>query len=409
MKKENSGNPRKVEELPVMRPREGELDDHGFLNQYWAESDLAVDSFGVVHSFPYKNLVTLLNDDLTRQIETEGIRQRGITSGPTYEFFDNSLLTSNGQRHKRRRTPLARTFAFPLMKALRPVAAATAEALVAPLRNHSSVDILEEVAGPMPARMIADVLGVPEQDIPEFTSLVYSAIRVLGVRSEAVMAEAENDLTRLGEYVSNILDERRRKPTGDFLSEYLETAENSELSDTEIRITIVSLILAGSDTTRASIAMTLSRLLENPSQWAMLVEQPETWKGPAAEEGLRYDPVVGSLGRIATKEFELSGVRIVPGTILAPSLLTAARDAAIFDRPECFDITRQDHPRYASAFGGGAHRCLGEALARIELEETLSAFAKFWPEAKLVGSPPSLRGISGTRGISEMAVDNIPT
>ncbi len=123
----------------------------------------------------------------------------------------------------------------------------------------------------------------------------------------------------------------------------------------------------------------------------------------AVEEGLRFDPVVGALGRIAVEEFELSGVRIVPGTVFSPSMLMAMRDPDVFSEPDRFDISRNDHPRHSAAFGGGVHRCLGEALARIELEEAIAAFALHWPNAR-VTRMPSLRGLSGTRGIDGMSV-----
>ena len=396
---------RRIRELPVFTPRAEGVDDHDYLAGYWAQGDLARDSVGIVHSFPYANFNRLLDDNLTRQIETEGIRMRGINSGPVFDFFANSLLTSNGAAHKARRTPLARSFAFPMMKALRPEVAATANELIEPLKSSESVDILEDIAGPMPALIIARVLGVPSEDVPFFTKLVYSAIRALAVRSDAVIREAETDMGRLTEYVDTLLAARRARPEEDFLTNYLKAVEDSPLSEDEIRITIVTLILAGSDTTRATMAMTLARLLEHRDQWDMLVSDPEAWKTPAVEEGLRYDPVVGALGRIAITEFELSGVRIVPGTVISPSMLTTMRDPAVFTDPHRFDITRSDHPRYSPAFGGGVHRCLGEALARIELEEALAAFARHWPNAKLVGEMPSLRGISGTRGITGMQVE----
>lgn len=394
----------RIRDLPVFTRRAEGVDDFSYLREYWAQGDLARDSVGIVHSFPYAHFNRLLDDNLTRQIETEGIRMRGINSGPVFDFFANSLLTSNGNVHKARRTPLAKSFAFPMMKALRPEVAATADALIEPLKARDSVDILEEIAGPMPALIISRVLGVPSADVPYFTKLVYSAIRALAVRSDAVIREAEADMGRLIDYVDTLLAARRAKAEDDFLSGYLSAVADSSLSEDEIRITIVSLILAGSDTTRASMAMMLARLLEHRDQWEMLVEDSDTWKTPAVEEGLRYDPVVGALGRIAITEFELSGVRIVPGTVLSPSMLTTMRDPSVFNDPDRFDITRQDHPRHSPAFGGGVHRCLGEALARIELEEALAAFARHWPDAKVVGDPPSLRGLSGTRGITAMQV-----
>jgi cytochrome P450 len=396
--------PARIRDLPLIQSREGEIDDNTFLAAQWAKGPLARDSMGMVYSFPYEHWTVLFDDRYTRQIETESIRLRGITEGPIYNFFANSLLTSNGERHRARRTPLARTFAFPMMKALRPAVAATAQMLIEPRATSASVDLLEEIAGPMPALIIARVLGVPETDVPRFTQLVYSAIRALAVRSEHVIREAETDMGLLTEYVAELLAARRANPLNDFLSKFLASVEDGALNEDEIRITIVTLIIGGSDTTRATMAVTLARMLQHPEQWALLKSDPDRWKGPAVEEGLRFDPVVGSLGRIAVEEFELAGTRIVPGTILSPLVLTALRDPAVYADPDQFDITRTDHPRYAPGFGSGAHRCLGEALARIELEEALAAFARYWPNAQLSGPAPQMRGISGTRGISGMSV-----
>ncbi|MGI9364932.1 MAG: cytochrome P450 [Rhizobiaceae bacterium] len=395
---------REIGDLPVFERRTEGQDDHDYLAGYWKQSPLVRDSIGVVHSFPFESFNTLLDDRLTRQIETEGIRLLGIDDGPIFNFFSNSLLTSNGATHVVRRTPLARTFAFPLMQSLRPMVADTAEELVGHLSLHDQVDVLKDVAGPLPARIIARVLGVPGEDVPFFTKLVYSAIRALAARSQDVLRDAEKDMARLTDYVTDLLDRRRQDPQDDFLTSYLEAVEGGELSLEEIRITIVTLILAGSDTTRASIAMIFARLLQHPRQWAKLVEGPDQWKMQAVAEGLRFDPVVGALGRISIVEFELSGVRIRPGTVLAPSMLTAMRDPAVYNNPDTFDITRDDHPRHSPAFGGGVHRCLGEALARIEMEETIGAMAKFWPKARIEGPAPTLRGLSGTRGIDRMII-----
>ena len=396
--------PGRIRDLPQILPRETDIDDNAYLAEAWARGPVARDKMGFVHSFPHENFLMLLDDRYTRQVETEGIRARGISSGPIFDFFANSLLTSNGEVHRARRTPLARSFSFPLMKALRPVVAKAAEALIAPLADQAQVDVLNRVAGPMPAQIIAGVLGVPATDVPQFTVLVYSAIRALGARSDAIMREAETDMGRLIEYVTGLLAERRQNPKDDFLSDYLRSVSDGPLSEDEIRITVVSLILAGSDTTRAAMTITFARLLEHRDQWDLLRSDPDRWKGPAVEEGLRYDPVVGALARLSVTGFDLSGTRIIPGTLIMPSLLTAMRDPAVYDRPDTFDITRSDHPRYSPAFGGGVHRCLGEALARIELEEAMAAFARHWPDATLAGPMPRMRGLTGTRGIDGLSV-----
>jgi Cytochrome P450 len=176
-----------------------------------------------------------------------------------------------------------------------------------------------------------------------------------------------------------------------------------DLSADEVRAQITSVILAGADTTRMALSSTLSQLLQHPEQWQALYADPDGLKAGAAAEGLRFDPVIGSLPRVAIREFELSGVRVPEGTVLAPLVIAALRDPEVYADPGRFDIHRADHPRYHPVFGAGAHRCLGEALARAELEEALAVLAREAPGSELVRAPV-LKGLSGARGIDAMRV-----
>ncbi|MAC77656.1 MAG: cytochrome [Rhodobacteraceae bacterium] len=391
-------------DLPLFARRAPGVSDLDHVRAQWAQGPIARDSVGIVHPFPQRMLFAILSDDVTRQIETETLVARGIKAPPAWDFFSHSLLTSNGDAHKRRRGALARTFAFPLMRALRPQIRDTVDALLADAtRSGPQVDVLTQIAGPLPARVIADVLGVPPAEARHFAELVYSAIRVLQNRDAQVLADAVTDLQDLNAYVCDLIARHRADPRDDFLSRFVRDAGDT-LDETEIRVQIVTVIFGGSDTTRAQLAMALRRLLDHPSQWAMLCADPECWAAPAVEEALRYDPVVGGLGRVAIRDFTLDDVHIPRGTILSPNLVAALRDPDVYADPDRFDITRTDHPRHTPALGAGPHRCLGEALARVELEEALKALATTWPSMSMIGDPPDLKGLSGTRGVSPMTL-----
>ncbi len=394
---------RQVNDLPVTPARPDGMDDHAYVRLQKSIGPVLRDDFFRVLTFSQEHMLLLLSDELTRQIETEPLDMRGVGQGTARGFFANVMLFSNGDAHRRRRAPLARAFAFPIVKAMRADVRATAERLIAPFAGAGEIDFIEAIAGPMPARIIAAVLGVPEADIPYFTKLVYSSIRVLANRSQEVFDAAEVDLTELTAYVEDVLADRRKTPRDDFLSAYLARVADGPLDELEIRVQIVGLILAGSDTTRSAIASTFARLLENPDQMAQFQADPDRVKAAVANEGLRFDPVVASLGRIASRDFVLEDTRIPTGTFFSLSLLSAMRDPEIYADPDRFDITRTDHPALHQAFGGGAHRCLGEALARVELEETLSALAALAPNARLIQAPV-LRGLFGVRGIRDMRV-----
>jgi cytochrome P450 len=393
-----------VRDLPILESRPQGWDDQRYI-AHWRQAGPAVrDRFGTVMTFSQAALAQATDPRITRQAGVEALWVQGIRSGPIHEFFENSVLFANGERHKPRRGPLARAFAQPLMNALRGRVAEETEALVRPLLGRGEADFPAEVCGPLPARMIAAILGAPEADIPHFTRLVYSASRALSFRSPEVLAEAAQDLAELERYAAGLLEDRRANPRDDFLSEYVARVKDFDLSEAEIRWQVATVVIGGSDTTRMALACSFARLLEHPEQWRMLVADPDGMKAGAAAEGLRFDPVVGSLPRVTTQDCEIAGVRLKSGQMVSPSILAALRDPAVYAAPERFDITRTDHPRLHPVFGAGAHRCLGEALARAELEEALAVLARLAPEAELVGPAPTLRGLGGTRGLGPMTV-----
>ncbi|QPH55663.1 cytochrome P450 [Pontivivens ytuae] len=389
--------------IPKAPPRAEGEGDIAYLARLQAMGPLLRNGLGMLMTFSHADLLYIVDDARTRQMETELLAMRGITSGPLHEFFSHSLLMSNGDAHRRRRTPVARTFAYSLMNAMRGEIREIAEDLVRPTLNHE-IDFAEGVSGPLPARLIARILGVPDGDVPHFSQLVYSAMRGLSVRSDAVTAEASRDMGELGRYVEGLLAERRARPQDDVLSAYIERTADGPLDALEVRIQIVTLILAGADTTRLALAATFARLLRNPAQWAALVADPEGMKAGAAAEGLRYDPVVASLPRVVTTPFELHGRRIREGELVMTVLISALRDPEVYAEPERFDIARTDHPKLHPIFGAGPHRCLGEALARAELEEALAVLARLAPAARLIGPPPELRGFSAVRTLAPLHI-----
>ena len=261
--------------------------------------------------------------------------------------------------------------------------------------------VLNNIAGPLPARIVAEVLGAPSEDIPRFSAMVYPAMRALSLRPSEDIATDVKSLAALDDYVTTLLQARRAAPQEDFLSAYVAQVDEAGLTADEARVQITSVILAGSDTTRMALCSTLAQLWRHPDQWAAFVADPDGLKARVAAEGLRFDPVIGSLPRIALQDFELEGVTIPKDAVIAPIVPAILHDPAVYASPDQFNIHRTDHPRYHPVFGAGAHRCLGEALARAELEETLAAMATLAPEARLIRAP-NLSGVSGARSIDGM-------
>ncbi|WP_339951281.1 cytochrome P450 [uncultured Albimonas sp.] len=392
-----------IRDLPRFEQRPEGWSDHDFIAHWRAQGPAAVDRYGIVTLFGHDDLWRAVDPRFTRQVGLEAMTMQGRTGGAVYDFFDRSLLFANDARHRARRGPLARAFAHPLMNALRGEIAEQTRALLAPLKGREA-DFGAEVSGQLAARMIAAILGLPPEDIPHFTKVVYGASRGLSFRSKEVLDEADADMAELVAYAARLLEERRARPREDFLTEFLAKVQDADLSEDEIRTQVATVVLGGADTTRMALASGFAQILARPEQWAALQADPEGLKASAAAECLRFDPVVGSIPRLAIADFEIAGVAVPEGTYLAASLLGALRDPAVYARPEVFDIARDDHPRLHPVFGAGAHRCLGEALARAELEEALAVLAREAPEAELVGEPPVMRGLGGTRGLPETRI-----
>jgi len=152
--------------------------------------------------------------------------------------------------------------------------------------------------------------------------------------------------------------------------------------------------------------MTLSELLQHPEQWKSLCADPDGLKKKASEEGLRYQPVVSGIPRVTTKDMEIEGYLIPAGAVIAVSILSVLRDPAVYADPESFNIHRTDQQRWHLAFGAGAHRCAGEALARVELEETLATIARLAPNTRVVGAAPQLQP-GAIRTVDQMQVEFI--
>lgn len=369
---------------------ENEADPHAYLKALRASSPIARTPIGIVLALRHRHL-ELVTSEATRQLELETKIMQGITSGPIFDLVSSGMLFANGEVHRRRRAPVSRTFAFKLMDAMRPRAAALAEELVVPRLGAGPIDFVNEIAAQIPARIIAEILGIPRTDLPIFMQWIADTAEALGFIDVGRREKIEASLVAFNDYVAGLLADRRAHPRGDFITEYVQTtARDGELSEDEIRTQVLGLILAGSDTTRGSLCMTLAHLLRHPEQWRAFCAAPDELKRGVVNEGLRYEPIVSGIPRIAVVDVDIDGFKAPAGTPIALSLLSALRDPEVYEAPDQFNIYRTDHPRWHPIFGAGAHRCVGEALAKAEMEEVLATIARLAPNTTLVGDFPRL-------------------
>lgn len=351
----------------------------------------------------YRDVEALLKHADVGQAAAKPLESRQVRAGAMHDFYRHSMLVSDPPDHPRLRRPAARTFAHRAIQAWRPRIRAIVSELLDEAVRDDRVDFVRTVAAPLPARLVADLLGAPE-DAPRFAQMVYAMARGLGPFRAEVFPAVEAAAQALTAYVKGLVEARRRAPGDDFLSDFLARAsEDDALSEIEILIQIVTVILAGSDTTRFGLTMLVSQLLKHPDQWAALSADPSL--APAAVlEAVRCEPPVGSTARVLKRDLEVAGMRFPAGAALALSIISAQRDEAIYAEPQRFDIHRSDHPQWSLSFGLGPHRCLGEALARAEMEEAIAILATRLPNLSVVGAHPAPLGVAGVRGVSSMIV-----
>ena len=325
----------------------------------------------------------MFGDPRIRQIGVEGMQAAGVAEGPFLDWARETLLLSHGRDHVRR----------------------AAHRLVADWAPDEALDLRDSFAAQLPARTIAEILGAPEADVPEFTSLVYRMTKGLAF---GTLPEEFDDIhdaaAELHAYVERLLSDSRANPRDDFLSAYVARVDaEGDLSPTEIITQIVTVIIGGADTTRAAMTVLVSLLMDHRDQWDQVCADPAMAAGAVAE-GLRFEPSIGSIPVFTLEPIEASGVVIPAYRVLSLSMMSAMRDEALYADPDRFDIRRTDHPRLHLVFGGGPHRCLGEALARAELEEGLIALTQAWPGLTRKGPAVRMTGIGGIRSASSLTV-----
>jgi cytochrome P450 len=352
-----------------------------------------------------RDVEALMTDPRTRQVETELMLARGVQEGALFDFYKHSMLFTNGPDHRRRRAPMSKAFAAKLVEEMRPRIRAIADEILAEAEPQGEMNFLDRFCSLIPARMISGILGIQEADIPRFTLWVYSMSRAINSSfSMEQMGEIEHAARQLTQYVSELLECRRDAPQDDFLTRFVRAVEEENtLTPIETLTQLVSVILAGSDTTRTALAIQTDLLLKHPEQWQAVCQNPALIPGAVAE-AMRYEPSVGSIPRFTVEEIELDGYLVPRNAILSVSTLSAMRDESLYSDPDRFDVTRSDHPRRHLVFGGGVHRCLGESLAKAELEEGLAAITARTPGLRVVGEPPRLIGHSGIRRMTGMNV-----
>jgi hypothetical protein len=314
-------------------------------------------------------------DRYRRRLVKAGVAEEG-------EEEQRTMLRLDPPDHTRLRSLVSKAFTPRAVESLRPRVEAVVQELLDEAERRGEMDVIRDLAYPLPVIVIAELLGIPADDREQLKR--WSDEVVLAISGMQTMDELRRSAAagrEMNAYIERIAEERRREPREDLLSALLAAEEaGDKLTLEELFSTILLLLVAGHETTTNLIGNGLLALLRHPAQLALLRDDPALIER-AVEELLRYDSPVQATSRFATEPYQIDGHTIKPFQQVALLLGAANRDPAQFTDPDRLDITRDEGPPLS--FGNGIHFCLGAPLARIEGQSALGAFVQRFPNVRL--------------------------
>ncbi|MDZ7677638.1 MAG: cytochrome P450 [Acidimicrobiales bacterium] len=319
---------------------------------------------------------------------------------------ERSMLGLDPPDHDRLRRLVSKAFTPRAIEGLRPrVQQLVDEALdrVAPVGR---IDLIADLAFPLPFRVISEMLGMPEADMVTIRDWSNAMVKMIDpVISDEEVRAAGDAAEQMDRYLDEVIAWKREHPADDMLTDLIRAEdEGDRLTPAELAAQVSLLFIAGHETTVNLIGNGTRALLRHRDQWDRVAADPELIMD-GIEELLRFDPPVQLSRRIAMADMEIDGRRIEAGSFMACMLAAANRDPAKFG-PDAdqLDLTRPNAGQHVS-FGSGVHYCLGASLARLEGQVAIGTFVRRFPDAELVDTPTVWNGRINLRGLAELPID----
>jgi len=263
------------------------------------------------------------------------------------------------------------------MESWRPFVVKAVNELLDAAEEKGSMDVMRDLATPLPVLVIAQMMGVPAEDRPYVRQLAEKLLYI-GRGEHDRMPILTDGMKGMVEYVSPLVDERLVRPGDDFISVLASGEKKGVFTRHQVLVNTSLLLLAGHETTINLICNGTLSFIQHPDQWALYKKDPAGRAKWATEECLRYDAPVKSIQRLASQDLEMRDKVMRKDDRIRWFISSANRDPNVFADPEKFDITRQPNPHVA--FGNGVHHCLGATLARVEGQEVFKALAERFPD-----------------------------
>ncbi|MEE2851307.1 MAG: cytochrome P450 [Actinomycetota bacterium] len=358
---------------------------------WWNEQPLDQGGFGdggywVVTKHRDIREVSLRSDVFSSATKSIVPRYRQDLAQGQIEAGRASMIMMDDPEHSRLRKIVSRGFTPRAVERLRAELTERARRITAEAAAQGSGDFVREVACELPLQAISGLLGVPADDYDKLFDWTNNMIG-----SDDPEFADQDALTSAGElmwYAMQLAAHKADNPGDDIVTTLIEAdSEEQRLSDAEFGMFVVTLAVAGNETTRNSITQGMMAFTDHPDQWELFkAQRPKT----AADEIIRWATPITAFQRTALADTELGGVRVKKGQRVVLFYRSANFDEEVFDAPFTFDILRSPNPHVG--FGGtGAHYCIGANLARMTIDLMFNAIADHMPDLRSAGDPERLR------------------
>jgi len=318
---------------------------------------------------------------------------------PVYHAYSKMMTYSDPPYHTRLRGLANKAFTPRMVEQMRLHIQQIVEDLLDAVQVRGRMDVIHDLAYPLPIIVIAEMLGLPAEERKRFKEWSDNLFAVFGLvrRSPNLMEKASQSLTEMTDYVTALSQDRRLQPREDLLTALVTVVDEGErLTQAELVANVGLILAAAHETTTNLIGNGVLALLQNPEQMQILRENPALVTA-AVEEILRYDSPAQIVYRSATEDVKIDGKRIGQGQLVNLILGAANRDSAHFSEPDQFDITRNESRHIG--FGLGIHFCLGAPLARLEGQIAFTTLLRRFPQLRLATDTlewqehPTFRGL----------------
>jgi len=306
-------------------------------------------------------------------------------------LHSDSILDSEPPKHTRLRSLVGKAFSRSRIDSLKPEIERLAGILLDKaedkLARTGTFDLIADYAEPLPVKVIAALLGFPDEDEHLLRPWSQAIVKMYEVDpSDTAQEEARQAAHEFAEYVRALMIARKITPGEDLISELATVEEAGEkLNTQELIATCVLLLNAGHEASVNGFGNGIVAALQREDQAQLLRSNPRAVTDTAIEEFLRFDAPLQLFERTATQDTEIGGITVQKGQKIASLLGSANRDEDVFENPEQMDLTRANNPQIG--FGAGIHFCLGAPLARLELSASLPMLFERFPEIQLDGEP----------------------